>query len=170
MLEHSGSGVLVYITNTKELMLVKDPTLKYNDFGGKLEGMCDSTTCGKLALNAAKELREESRMVFEIDPHYLQNNIKHVDVINPATGKYFRSYLLKQDKRSVKDACRRFYNTDTSSLPADFKETSALRFFPIAQFYEFPGETIHTSAGHIKRLSGRAHKTIMAHLAKGNFA
>lgn len=166
---HSGSGVLVYIVDTQELMLVKDPTLKYNDFGGKLEGMQDTKRCSKLALNAAKELREESRMVFNIDPLYLQTRCRHVDVLNPATGKYFRSYLLRLNKRDVKDACHRFYNTDTAHLPKDYKETSGLRFFPLSQFYEFPGELVRTSSGQIKPLSGRAAKTISAHLAKTHF-
>lgn len=85
---HNGAGVLLItiINNEKYIILAEERSHVYSDFGGRRDDGED------VALTASRELFEESRTMFKINPEKLGKQL-YVDKINKKDKKY-RLYIV----------------------------------------------------------------------------
>lgn len=132
---YSGAGVLIvedYYMKDGEvvpcIILVKNKASgEYSDFGGSYEKKHIS-----LKETASKELQEESRNLFVIDPKFMTN---YVDI--PAfSNNFYRVYLLK-----INGANRKYFlhnknlidtaHQNDTHVPRSWRETSDIAHIPI---------------------------------------
>ena len=132
---YSGAGVLIFDRRRSAFLLVHDYTKTFNCAGGFLK--YDAHVESYLEKTASEELAEETRQLIRCSPDELRR-CPFVDVPMNARLKFcaFRCYLFRCECPA--DICEQFARIDASTLPLDddFHETSALKYFPVEQFFD----------------------------------
>jgi hypothetical protein len=127
---YSGAGVIIvedyYIKNKKStipcIILVRNKSNKhFMDFGGSFEKKHIN-----LKTTASKELREESRNLFNISPKHFNY---YVDI--PSGRHLYRVYIIKINSASRKQFIHNMKIIDKNSSPRSWRETDAITHIPI---------------------------------------
>lgn len=154
--KYSGAGVLAFDEIHGELILAMDHTKTYRDWGGKRNKA--SQTCEEIAKD---EACEETRGIFKIDISELKNS-PYVDI--SAGRSYYRCYIVR-----VKDfSFRKFYQTDVSSMPASYRETTKMTRFSIGSIKKKLASNVHLSKFRRQEtIGGRTMEVIRTAVASG---